>query len=371
MKDEILKTLLLLRDEIQTHLVMSKQERAHIFEAISHAAQHQNQGAADTLVSPYGNQITRKKPLKSHIFFMNYASISLAMCLVIAGSISFAAEKALPGDPLYVVKTNFNENIQSLLTFSSQSKARLEAQLAERRLVEAQKLAVSNNLSAEAEAQIQVNLKKHTDEFTKNINEVKDKENPAAAASLSADFRSRLMAHQNVLDSLENEGTISASNFITEKIASIDSMRKDAEAELALLSPSEVRKAATSKLIDAEEAIRTLQVSIDRPNSISENVRAEVDAHIVVAQGKIAQGVVFDNEEKYIDAYISFQEALLSVQEAERTIATLLNLDVGTDTKDQVIRSVVNRDIPVTTAASAAATSTDQATTTEETIEGE
>ena len=75
----------------------------------------------------------------------------------------FAAEKALPGDPFYAIKTEINEPLRGALTFSNKSKARWEYALAERRLGEVIELSESLRLTQEQHYKLVQEFKRHAE----------------------------------------------------------------------------------------------------------------------------------------------------------------------------------------------------------------
>lgn len=284
MNRDIFKILAQLKDEIASHVLLSKAERLHIFDAIDRAAQNQTKGqyaheAAEhaPILSPYAKSTKRKHTLGTHIFFMNYASVALAICLVVAGGVSFAAEQSLPGDPLYLVKTNFNENTRSIFTFSAESKAKLEASFAEERLVELQKLVVNNKLTEENQQTINDNFIKHTEQFAKNVAEVKEKENPAAAASISRDFQTKLRAHKNVINTLAvADNTINEPVNDVSTIAMSDSGSQGGTQDQGDQPAQEPTLMAMKSLISSDEPIvgfsenpDTQDTPKDTPNDIT------------------------------------------------------------------------------------------------------
>lgn len=84
-----------------------------------------------------------KSPVMGWIPRWAVAAVSVVFVLLLAGTTTVAASSdALPGDPLYPVKTA-TETVQMKLTFSQEGKARLQARLAERRAWEMARLAES------------------------------------------------------------------------------------------------------------------------------------------------------------------------------------------------------------------------------------
>src|SRR3989344_2979449 len=73
--------------------------------------------------------------------------------LLLGGGASLAAEKALPGEFLYPIKVNFNEEMRALWAISATAKANLDTELATRRLEEAEKLSAQAKLSPHVRVQ--------------------------------------------------------------------------------------------------------------------------------------------------------------------------------------------------------------------------
>lgn len=92
------------------------------------------------------------------------------------GTLSFAAEAALPGDVLYSVKTGINEPVHRVVLFTPQEKADWDVRLVERRLDEISKLSESNNISPEAKARIENRLEVYTNRVKNNIDTFENEE---------------------------------------------------------------------------------------------------------------------------------------------------------------------------------------------------
>src|SRR5258708_36151599 len=90
--------------------------------------------------------------------------ILIAILLVLGGGTSFAAQSALPGNPLYTVKVNVNEKVEGMLSLSDEAKANWEAVLAGRRLTEAENLAAQSKLDAQTRAQLETQFEDHANQ---------------------------------------------------------------------------------------------------------------------------------------------------------------------------------------------------------------
>ena len=101
------------------------------------------------IASPYGGHF-KKSP-----------AIALLVLFLFSGTVSSAAEFALPGETLYPVKINFNEKIQSAFTINDEEKIELNTHLIEKRLEEAEKLSNQSKLSSTTIEILNAAVEKH------------------------------------------------------------------------------------------------------------------------------------------------------------------------------------------------------------------
>lgn len=131
--------------------------------------------------------------------------IALLIALLLGGGTSIAAQNALPGDMLYPVKVNVNEEFRSMLTFGNEAEAKFHAEKAAERIEEAEKLAAEGRLTAEAQADINANFKEHVSEVRERISEFESEGKYDTAASVNAEFESALRARETALVTVEGE----------------------------------------------------------------------------------------------------------------------------------------------------------------------
>ena len=123
----------------------------------------------------------------------------------------FIAEKSVPGDVLYFVKTGFNEPIQGTFANSPYEKIEFETKLMERRIAEARALASTGDLTEEVKTQIAETVKGHTHAVQSGLAELRTQDaDGAAIAQIS--FNSSLEVQSAVLGV---EGDASASSIDT------------------------------------------------------------------------------------------------------------------------------------------------------------
>ncbi len=313
--------------EINAAYVLKKSERARVLSQVIEQGH-----VPEAMPSPYH---VIHFP---HAMFMNRASLFLLVTFLCTGVLSYSAETALPGDPLYAVKTQFNENFQSFLTFSPESKAKLEATLAEKRLVEIQKLTVSDRLSLDSKTELQEDFKKHSDSFKKSIQEIGVKD-PGAAISLSSDFQVTLATHKDALDALNGV----ASSTMVE----LADLRKEAEKSLSNLSVEEIK-------ILAEEQATSTQLLFENIISVASSSNVVIDVDILNTIKTLQEkGISELSEQKYVEAYLSFMQAFGVLKSLNISIQSSV---VESNTTDDSIASS-------TVATSTTATSTETAST--------
>ncbi len=141
-----------------------------------------------------------------------YLMPAFAILLVVSGAgTSYYAQSSLPGDTLYSVKTDFNENIESLLATSPEAKAQVELRQVSERLDEAEVLRITGNLTEVKSQVIQNNVSKKIDSINKKVEESKKKGKEDVAVKTSTELEDEVEEHYGVFVSISN----SASNSPT------------------------------------------------------------------------------------------------------------------------------------------------------------
>ena len=179
------------------------------------------------------------------------------VAVVLIVGIPLAAESAQPGDVLYLMKVRVNEEVQARLAFSPYEKVAWNVTRVERRIAEARLLAKEGKLTTEAEAELAITLKEHTDSAAENIALLRTTDADGAAVA-QVTFESALDVQSAILD------TASSTNgeFATgTSIADI--------AEAVKVAKLDVGNAANASLLEAP-------LSYDRMNGQieSETTRA-------------------------------------------------------------------------------------------------
>jgi|GEM_PF-6915623 len=143
-----------------------------------------------------------------------FASAALALVLVVGTGTAYAAGNALPGNPLYGVKTNIEEPIQGAFATSAQAQAEWSSQLATKRLAEAETLAAQNKLTPQAVSTVTGGLDQATGQFDASVAEIATSSgNDAIAANLESNMAATLTANTQVLTQLQSAVPKAASSI--------------------------------------------------------------------------------------------------------------------------------------------------------------
>jgi hypothetical protein len=168
--------------------------------------------------------------------FARVPAMAVLSVFLVTG-VSFAAEGSLPGDTLYPVKVNFNEEFQSLIAFSPESKAKFEIKRAERRLEEVERLALHNKLETHWKGNLEVRLEKQIERASKHVAMLEEKGELRKAALINDRLEVVLSVHGQILTDIDTK------KIATKKIE--DRIRKVAARRQAL-----EKKLLTAKVID-------------------------------------------------------------------------------------------------------------------------
>jgi hypothetical protein len=152
------------------------------------------------------------------------------MAVFVVLVLPFAAEKAVPGDVLYPIKTKINESILASFADSPYEKVAFETELLERRIAEARLLAKEGKLNEETDAKIAETVKGHASAVQEGINELKNSD-AEEAAIVEIAFSSTLEVQSAVLSSDEARGVGGSSEGVA-------GVLRDAQSAVSTSTPS-------------------------------------------------------------------------------------------------------------------------------------
>ncbi len=138
---------------------------------------------------------------------------SFALVFFVSIGTSFAAERALPGEALYALKTRVNEPVQGALALSPVSRAEWNASLATRRLEEIEELAASGKATPENASIVASGLLAATTQFDENVSLLQENEHSTEIADAQSNLEASLHAHERVLTEI-SQSSLSLSSVL-------------------------------------------------------------------------------------------------------------------------------------------------------------
>lgn len=133
----------------------------------------------------------------------SYAIASVLIAVLVGGTAAYASENSLPGDMLYGIKTKIVEPLRAVMAKTPEEKAKIETELADTRLKEAEDLEKLGKLTPEFKANINENLNSHLSRYNEIKGEI-EKDNSTSSVDkidgLQKDYEERITKHKDMLN---------------------------------------------------------------------------------------------------------------------------------------------------------------------------
>lgn len=329
-------------------LKLSETSRERIKDELS--AYTQLHGERIEAESRFIGRVPSRTSLFAQLKLSNMTAIFLSLALILTGGTTYAAEGAIPGDLLYPMKVEFNERVKGAVALSSEAEARLQARLAEERLEEAETLAASGRLDADASAALNARLSKHYESANDNSDRAEADGDIETAAEVRASLSGSLNAFGAILNRLNadvkgNDGVMLINNIEARAEAIDDDERP---------GPNEASEGAGTAAVLALIQRADTYVShvgdklVRAEGKISAEAYARVRTHLAKAVDAAAEAKAEFRSELYREAYDSTKTAIRIASEAETMLMSLLRLDVELDlSSDRLLNIEVDSDTEV------------------------
>ncbi len=205
-------------------------------------------------------------------YFARAVSLVLIIAVVVGGTgVSYAASNALPGEKLYGVKVNINENLEETFATTSKAKLAVQSEHIQKRLDEAQTLRKENKLSPATEKIVALKINEHTEEAIKSINNLKEEGDVETVLETTSKLTPVLEANRNILAkaSKTTNTTLAAENtnsIIAEVDNSIRAVQDQENSVIAVVSDEQEQGDATSTTL----ALMKTDTSVKSASSTAE-----------------------------------------------------------------------------------------------------
>jgi hypothetical protein len=267
-----------------------------------------------------------------------YAS-AFVIILIIGTGTTYAANNALPGQPLYGFKVKVLEEVKSAIVFSSEAKTEAEIDRATLRLEEVDKLALSNNLTTKAKTEAEINFKKSVDSVQKQIETQEQNGKSEIAQRLALRLEAALSAHDRILEQVAEDrkddgqelqplqaavkNSLQSTNTVRRKLDERRTEKHKAEKTNQVGMKAE----ATAKITSAEQAIARAAGVIKNIRGNKEVV-ARATLQLEQASDRVQKAQVSFKAEQYSEAVVLADEASSIAQEVKIIAKTQSNLKV-------------------------------------------
>ena len=268
----------------------------------------------------------------------------VTLALLVGGGTSYAAEGAVPGDLLYPIKVEVNENVKSALAVSADAEARLQARLAEERLEEAQKLAARGELTTEASVDISTRLKSHYDAATKSSDKAQAEGDYEYSATMRASLEGSLRTHADVLTDLNSRVSGNNGDVLIATIRTYANTTAEAQAKATATVDVSAKVEIENTIKRADSFIAEVKTKLARAKGkMSASAYARIEARFEQAVNAQAEAKANLRAELYSEAYHSVQNAIRLANEVETMIDSTLRFKIDVDVKtDGVLDTVID-----------------------------
>jgi len=246
-------------------------------------------------------------------YLRSFAGVFAVLTIV---AVPFVAERSMPGDMLYPVKVEFNEELRSSLSLSPYAKVAWETERLERRISEARLLANEGKLSAEAEQKVAEAIKTHTDAAQRGIAALREDDSDEAAIA-EITFASALAVQTEMLENHSAAQEDAEGSSVATLALAVAEARNTAEASQSGVLPSyekllgkveaesthvyelfeTVRKDASKEEIrDMERRLADVERKIKKATLLKEKETATTTPAVVVEESESASGTSTSTE---------------------------------------------------------------------------
>lgn len=246
---------------------------------------------------------------------------SLAIFVLALISVPYLAEKTVPGDSLYAVKVNFNEEIRSTLTRGSYEKVVWETERLNRRIAEARLLASEGRLTDQVQAEVANAVRSHSENAQREIAVLKKTDQDVAVlASLqletALDVQTQVLANEGPVNDIGT--TEGKPSLIAAAVADSKQLAGNATVGETLPAYNKLMAYVESETTRAYELLKNIQTTA------TEEEKADIERRLQ----DINRVITDANAQKDNNEEGSRQELVKVLQQTQKLIIFMNNIGI-------------------------------------------
>ena len=259
--------------------------------------------------------------------------LAVAILCAAGGGLTYAAEASLPGDLLYPIKIHVNEEVWAGLTLDETARADWEANRLERRVREAETLAVQERLDARNREIVRKNIEKQMERTAKHVADLKAK-NAEVAADIGSRIEAKLEAHRRALvliaaENLENRTNLQSVLQEIRNAATL-TMESRADAEAAVTMQAGVEVIAEKNIRSADDHVGLVQRLIkEKHENLTEDASVRAEAQLERAKEAIVKARERAQEQAHGEAFRLAKKAQRDLEETATLFQTERSLNLS------------------------------------------
>ncbi|MEQ1499763.1 MAG: DUF5667 domain-containing protein [Parcubacteria group bacterium] len=246
----------------------------------------------EKIVSPWTNFLFSRA---------SYAIVAVLVLGISSVNIFSGAANSLPGDKLYSLKVDFIEPLQYTLAVGDVSRAQLQSENLNQRLLEVEKLESEGRLTNESQVIVGDLIKKHTDSFNTIVSK-ETNTNAIVVEDTKVDFEAKINAHTRILEILENNSKSESSKENINKIKKVIA-KEPVQVASAMFATTEAEDVSSSTKTPEPATFMVMKAS--KVNTKEDVVIMDVNSeNVVVSSSTPTQNDVFEIKKKTTEKMI-------------------------------------------------------------------
>lgn len=253
-------------------------------------------------------------------FSLKHRSVVGALAVLLVAMVPALAEQSVPGDMLYAVKVNLNEEVRGSILRTPYQQVEWETERISRRLDEAQALVESGELTEESEGKVAQSIREHNASARESIDKLRE-EDPDEAAMAEITLSTLFDVHSTVLaeraKKQEAEEVVATAAMVeSEPEENAGTLVQAIHESRGSSSASEVATPSYDGLLRKleNESAKARSILQKLSGEIEDTQLESIERRLADVDRQIEKGVALHNEGSLAEARVRLTEALVKTR---------------------------------------------------------